>query len=408
MYRSLLAFLPLCFLTPASAQQVVELMVDGVPLWGDSLEVVEELRIGRLMGEAEYTFGSVDDILAHPDGTVWVGDSHLHAIRRYTADGVYMDQVGREGQGPGEFQYISNIRALSDGSVIVWDAGLIRVSRFAANGDFVDSFEPRTHMISGSFEELEVDAEDSIYLIAMTPFAWPEDASERELLSAWRSHDQRTYWLKMDLDGAVVDSVFRVRAEAVGARDVLATHSLISPRGYRVSARNDEYRIRLELGRDSVVELRREAAAVYYARAERAEARRLEKVASDRNGRAVRDIPHSKPPFSRLHADTQGRLWVQLRMPGFVEPDTEGERAARAEACRFFGSPAAECEAVATEWREHLAYDIIGPDGTFFGHIQLPNRHATFEHAEGRKLWVTEEGEYGEEYVVRYRIENAR
>lgn len=388
---------------PLSGQDVVVRMANGTPVWGDAPTIVEELRIGSLLGAEEYSFGSIGDVLAHPDGTIWVGDSQLHAIRRYSSGGDYLGQVGREGEGPGEMKYVSNMRALSDGSVIVWDAGLIRVSRFRADGAFIDSFVPPTFMIAGSNEELEVDREDYIYLIAMTALTPVEGTVGERLLAASRQ-TRRAFWLKMDISGAILDSIFVEPSESVGASDVLFTQTLMSPLGYRIVARNDRYSITLEESSARTIEIRRDIEAVEFSRAELADAERMQSVMSDRNGRPVRDIPIEKPPFRRLHADSQGRLWIQLRTAGVFEVETPGERSAREDACEFFGATRDECDAGVREWHEELSFDVIGTDGRFFGRVDLPNHRTQLEHAADDVLWVTERGEYDEQYVVRYRV----
>ena len=404
-HRIVLAIVGVCawYCAPMNAQEVVVRSANGAPLWGESPDVSEELRIGSLLGADEYSFGSIDDVIVNSDGTVWVGVSQLHAIRRYTAEGAYIGQVGREGEGPGEFKYVSNMRPLSDGSVIVWDAGLLRVSRFTADGEFIASFLPPTHMIGGNFEELEVDQEDRIYLIAITALG-PVERTRTERLSAASRQTRRRFWLQMSLDGDVLDSIYAEPSDPVGASDPILTQTLISPLGYRIVARNDRYSVSLEVSSELRVEIRRDIETVEYTRRERAEARRMEEVMNGRNGRPVRDIPSRKLPFKMVYADSQGRLWVQLRTPGHIEAETEGERATREKACEFFGAPQAECEAGVSEWREPLTFDVIGPDGRYFGRVELPNRQSRFEHAANDLVWVTEKGEYGEQYVVRYRI----
>lgn len=389
--------------TPVLSQDIVVLRANGPATWGEAPTLREELRIGSVMGAEEYSFGSVGDVLVHPNGTIWVGDSQLHAIRRYSSEGTYLDQVGRDGEGPGEFRSPTRMRALGDGSVVVWDTGLIRLSRFSADGEFIDSFTPPTFMIGGNYEELEVDPGDHIFLIAMAT-ANPVEGTMRERLLAASRFQPRLFWLKMDLEGAVLDSVFREPSDPEGASDVLLTQTLLSPLGYRIVARNDRYSITLEKSQDQWVEIRREYEAVVYDRAERADAERMESVMSGRHGRPVRDIPRTKPPFRSVYADSQGRIWVQLRTVGSREPETAGERSAREQACEFFAASREECDTGVRAWREGLAFDVVGQDGEYFGRVDFPIRRAKLEYAADDVVWVTEQGEYGEEYVVHYRI----
>ena len=199
----------------AAAQERTVVIADSPPVWGPSPRVVEEVRIGTLMGEAEYAFGRVGGLAVTGDGTIWVSDIQLGAVRRYTADGVYIDQVGRKGEGPGEFEAPVNMRVLPDASVIVWDYGLMRVTRFEPSGAYVDSFTPPTHMIRGPYEELEVTREGDLFLVGSN---FPERAPDGE-------SRLRSFWIRMRPDGEVLDSVELLP----GGRKAPSTPSAPSP-----------------------------------------------------------------------------------------------------------------------------------------------------------------------------------
>ena len=78
-------------------------------LWGDSLILVEEIRIGNLTGDEAYTFGSVGALAPAPDGSLYVVDSQVPIIRRYDQDGQHIGDIGRRGEGPGEYQEVSGL-----------------------------------------------------------------------------------------------------------------------------------------------------------------------------------------------------------------------------------------------------------------------------------------------------------
>lgn len=382
---------------------------DNEPVWGASVAPVEETRIGTLTGPEEYAFGRVGGVTVLPDGSVWVGDEQKHAIFVYDEDGRFVRQVGREGEGPGEFQYPSNMRVTERGTVIVWDSGLLRVTELTPDGEFVGSFNPPTHMIGGSMEELEIDRDGHLYLMALTQFEIRgETTAERLRAFAAVRERQRLFWLKLDATGAVLDSIFVERSERDGTVDGILNLTELSPLGYRVLLRNDAYRVTLELPGAEPRVIERSWEPIRYRRAERREKQRLEEVMNGRNGVPVRDIPREKPPLRELFVDTDGRLWLQRHAEGFVEPESDGERASRVEACEFFAASKAECDAGIGEWRQPVVYDVIEPEGVFLGQVALPNRLSELVHARGRELWVVERGAYGEEYVVRYRIGEGR
>lgn len=392
--------------TAVEAQEALVRTADNPPTWGTDPRLVEEVRIGSIAGPEEYSFGSVGGVAVLEDGTIWVGDSQRHAILRYSVEGEFLGQIGREGEGPGEFRYPSAMRVMPDGRVFVWDNGLIRVSEFSPEGEFVASFSPPTFMIGGPFEEFEVDSEGYLYLVALTQPKVDVGATVQERLLAASRRPRRRFWLKMDQAGTVLDSIFLLPTRPEGTVDRVSTQTQWSPLGYRVTARNDEYALSLEVqGRP--VRIQRDWTPVPYRRAERSAKQHLEEVFSGRNGRPVRDIPSTKLPFSGFQVDSEGRLWIQRHVPGVHVPETEGERASREEACEFFGSPPDECDRGIREWHEPMTFDVIEPSGVFLGQITLPNRQSELRFARADLLWVIEEGAYGEEYMVRYRIVSA-
>ncbi len=77
----------------------------GTPLWreGERWEFTEVLRIGAVEGEPEYQFGQITGLAVLSDRRVVVADAMSHNVRFFSADGVYEQTVGTQGQGPGEF-----------------------------------------------------------------------------------------------------------------------------------------------------------------------------------------------------------------------------------------------------------------------------------------------------------------
>jgi hypothetical protein len=386
------------------AQEPEVLRANNPPEWGTPLVLVEEVRLGSISGDGAETFGEVSGLTVVSDGTIWVGDSHQHRILRFDAEGDFLGAIGREGEGPGEFMYPSHLRALPDGNVIVWDPGRIRVSEFSGSGDFVSSFKPETLMIGGYFEELENAPDGQFFLISMTHRIAPGTSPDR-LIQIADMRSNRRFWMRMTREGEVLDSIFVERYEQRGHVDPIITWTEVSPLGYRVVARNDEYSFRLDRP-DHPIVIERHWEPVEYSRAERSEKQRLEGVFSNRTGRDERTIPNTKPALTGFSIDSEGRIWAQRHAPGFREAETEGAKAAREEACRFFGSTQADCDAGHSEWTEPHVFDVIDASGRFLGEVVFPQRLSEIVFARGRHVWAVETGEYGEDYVVRYRIES--
>src|SRR5687767_4290998 len=155
----------LAVLLPAAvtAQDTLVVRADNPPVWGASPRLVEELRIGKADGDARYVFGYVSTVLEAPDGTIWVADRQRAAVRRYSATGEHLGDVGRRGQGPGEFTYIAEMRLLPGGRVAVLDPFNRRIHVFGPDGRFLSAM-PSPVGVAGGQESMEVDTAGRLYL----------------------------------------------------------------------------------------------------------------------------------------------------------------------------------------------------------------------------------------------------
>ena len=68
------------------------------------LELVEELVVGDAEGDFDYMFGRRPPRIAvATDGRIAVLDGGNYRVQVYDADGAFLATMGRQGQGPGEF-----------------------------------------------------------------------------------------------------------------------------------------------------------------------------------------------------------------------------------------------------------------------------------------------------------------
>jgi hypothetical protein len=108
---------------------------------GPSWTATEGWRIDSVpladLGDATDSVGIVDlaGIALLPDGGVVAGDHSDNSIHFHDASGRRFAKVGRNGDGPGEFSWLSRIRVAGD-SVLVWDRSLQRITTYAATGQF--------------------------------------------------------------------------------------------------------------------------------------------------------------------------------------------------------------------------------------------------------------------------------
>jgi hypothetical protein len=74
------------------------------PLYGEiKFELEEDLSIGR-EDEDNYMFYRVRDIEVDNQGNIYVADMSNCRVQKFDKNGVYLQTIGRLGQGPGEFE----------------------------------------------------------------------------------------------------------------------------------------------------------------------------------------------------------------------------------------------------------------------------------------------------------------
>ena len=108
-----------------------------------------EVRMGSV-DDPDYIFGPIGSLSVGPDGLLYTMHWGEGTIRRWTQDGAPAGSVGREGEGPGEFQEAAGMGFFGD-SLWVWDRRAYRVSYFDLAGEFLGSVSPRVEI--GTMEE---------------------------------------------------------------------------------------------------------------------------------------------------------------------------------------------------------------------------------------------------------------
>ena len=107
--------------------------------WGNHARLEEELSIGEEVGEEAYLFGAITDAWA-TDDHIYIVDSQVPAVRAFDHQGNYLFDVGRSGQGPGEYSQPLALAVDSDGRVLVTDIGGARMNIYDAEGASLESW----------------------------------------------------------------------------------------------------------------------------------------------------------------------------------------------------------------------------------------------------------------------------
>ncbi len=107
-------------------------------VWDGTATLVEEASIGVEVGPDEYMFGYVDSVWA-TDDRVYVVDRQVPAVRVYDTTGRHIRDIGRPGQGPGEYELPTAVFTTPDGRVLVQEFNQ-RVGVYSEDGEYLDTW----------------------------------------------------------------------------------------------------------------------------------------------------------------------------------------------------------------------------------------------------------------------------
>ncbi len=391
-----------CAALAPDLQDTTVVRIDNSPQWGENVTLVEELRIGTMDGSDEYVLGQPETITVDRAGNIYVVDGQVPIIRQYDSLGQHIKDLGRGGDGPGEYQQIIGMHAFDDGRLLVWDANA-RATLFSAAGSYLEGH---------AFHGIGAAVGGEIHFVVDTagrPHAELRDRSREPHPQMWGGYEWPMTLFRIRQTGEA-DKSFEVPFERSASLPlhvltndglrlnfVEQTLSAFSNRGYLVTGHNSTYELQLifENGsvrtlvrdRDDTVRLTRGEAAMWEARFRSMERRTPPRQREGYAGFA--DLPRTKPVFRGLSVDADGRIWVERYVPAViwdVEPRDSPD-----------GWPA-------RTWREPTTYDVVQPDGVFLGTVVLPS-HTIAMFQKGIHLWGIRFGDHSEPYVVRFRLE---
>jgi len=347
--------------------------------WG-AATVVEELSIGVESGPDEYMFGSIRGIAVGAEGVIYVADGRPTIVRTYDSDGVFLRDIGRQGQGPGEFVSAPGLGVLPSGMLVTRDPRGSRVSFFSSGGEYLDSFP-----VVPGVRTLIIDREGNIYVQLF------EGDVELVKYSIEGEELGRVTFPPQDMAGA---STFVLGSGEGGIFPFpTETRSAWSPLAYLVTGRNDVYDIELRKP-EGTVHLTREVAPVPVGGEEHAEWEAFRQTLVERARARSRDteyepIPEVKPFFRQLYVGEDGRIWVFRYVAAEKRDDIEP----------LPDRP----ERPLLTWREPWTYDVFDPDGTFLGSVVVPDGLQPFVF-RGEQIWGSLTDDDGVERVVRLRV----
>jgi hypothetical protein len=370
-------------------------------IWQGTARLVEEAALGGDTTDEAQLLGSVTGLYAYA-GRIYVLDQQIPAVRVYDADGSHLMDLGREGDGPGEFRRPTSLAVHpEDGRIFVRDGSGGRINIYAPDG----SVAGRWPMRSGFSTSEPLMFTDDGALWTQTILNWGSDVTEWDM-----------GMVRCGPEGAPADTIRRPKLgfdagywTIVGRTENNTTVNGVPfapgddyhlmPDGAMVAGASDRYRFGI-YRRDGRV-LMVEKTSWDPVRVEPAERDWYERAATFNMQNQFEgwawngpDIPDHKPAFSLLMPDRSGRVWVARPGPGeHIEGCDETFFAGRA----WLRDPC---------WRDSLVLEVFETDGRYLGGVEVPAglRLRPRPYIDGDTVVAYLEDEAGTPWVKRFRL----
>lgn len=371
----------------ASGQSVVDLREVTLPPWELG---TERLRIGSVDGEHD-AFVQIAQLRIDDEGLIYVLDTRLPGLLVYDRDGRFVRQIGRRGDGPGEYRRPGPFGLLGD---TVWIAESKRAAFFERDGTFLGSVS-FADSDPGRAGPLLVNLLGPDELLVIDPVGIP-GLTDRPVGRVFFHQ----YVIRRNLEGSVQDTIVgRILEPGVLLTRAGGNGILIYP------PVRDQPLVSYDPHRDELLEVARPIPTSAEVGAFTVSVRRRD--GSDRRARTFRFRPAPLPARVRdsIRARVVDRLPPGSRQrdvalehlpdPGFLPPVSG---ITRAEDGRFWVARESSGGASREE------YLILDPDLRPVAEMTLPPdvRPVGFG---GDELWVVEKERFDVPYLVEYRIE---
>jgi len=372
-------------------------------MWESDARLVSELSIGVLDGEPQYQFGRILALATGQDGRIYVLDGHGPVVRMYGPEGTWIRDVGREGEGPGEYKRPdSGLVMRPDGKLLLRDPGNGRISIYLADGSYEGSW-PLAGSMNTSNPMIVTRAG-----AALTPVIKNLGASVMEWQRGFARYKMDGTVDTLDVpdlgyEAAIISGESEGNSSTNKVPFTPGQQVAYSPLGYFVTGISEDYSFKLLRESEPVIEIRRNYEPVPVLSDEAAIRRRqITQNMRDNfpgwswNGPPIPDV---KPPYRLLLTSEEGRIWVQVHAESerYLSADDQ-----RAEESRL--------ERPVNPYREPIVFEVFEPTGEYLGRVETPEGFSLFPRPVIRDMtmWGVIRDELDVARVHRFRVEFAR
>lgn len=354
--------------TTVTEGNVTTVRTEGGSVWQGTARLVEELSIGEEIGEAPYMLGQISAVAA-TDERIYALDSQVPTVRVYGRDGAHLLDIGRGGQGPGEFDQPTFMGLDQAGNVFVLAQGEIEV--FSLEGAPIATWSLEEVSSFAWFNTSNIGLDSSVYVPVileregMDPGVWKVGYT-----AIREGHEDETRPLPdFDYEAPVIEMVRRneeyVMVASISPAFVPRRAWAISPHGSIVAGSGNAYRFQIHRadGREMVIEKTWDLVPVETAEETwhrdllRADVAGAEETSGwDPNSQ----LPSHKPAFEQLVPDLNGRIWVVRSGPGIRLAECNEDAS---DADEFRDDPC---------WRESVLIDVFDEQGRYLGPVEAP------------------------------------
>ena len=333
-------------------------------IWESNAHLVSEISIGVLDGEPQYQFGNIRAIAVGADGRMYVLDGHGPVLRMYAADGTWVQNVGREGEGPGEYkQPDSGLAMRPDGKLLLRDPGNGRISIYDS-GVYEGSW-PLTGGLNTSSPMVVTRDGATLTLViknlGTSVMEWQRGLARYHLDGTTDTLDIPD----LGYEEAIISGESEGSSSTNNVPYTPEQQYTYSPLGYFITGISEDYSFKLLHEDGPVIEIGRDYEPVPVM-ADEASIQRRQITQNFRdnfpgwswNGPPIPDI---KPPYSDLLTSEGGRIWVRVHAESQRYLSAEDQRA---EETRL--------ERPVNPYREPIVFEVFEPTGEYLGRVETP------------------------------------